>query len=166
LSVKNNKLAYIIIVLPAYLFAVTGIAIAEEGPVVLVPPSDRLYWALLSIIRYNPLGLETQNRLIYSKRLAVSFSLLFRGIFLALGLLVKLKPAFIKAGGLVDFQPIAIFNLRLGYEFINYFSTLGYLQLSPLSDADYDDDTMEKTKRTPTLRRGIIIQNKASGTVS
>jgi hypothetical protein len=147
-------LVFIISVFLACFFAVTGAAIAEEEPSILVPPSDRLYWASLSIIRYNPLGLETQNRLMYSKKLADSSSLLFRDTFLALGLSVKLNPAYVKAGGLVDFQPIAIFDLRLGYEFIDYFGTLGYLQSFPVSDADYDDDTLEKNKANAYATKG------------
>jgi hypothetical protein len=151
---KNSKLVFIIGVLLACFFAVTGIAIAEEETSGLVLPSDRLTWASLSIIRYNPLGLETQNRLMYSKRLADSSSVLFRDTFLALGPSVKLNPAYVKAGGLLDFQPIAIFNLRLGYEFINYFGTQGYLQSFPASNADYDDDTMKKNKENAYSTKG------------
>jgi len=113
---------------------------AVKETAIAAPPSDRLYWASLSILRYNPLGLETQNRLMYSKRLADSSSVLFRDTFFAIGPLVKLNPAYVKAGGLIDFQPIAVFNLRLGYEFIDYFGTMGYLQSTAVKNADYDDD--------------------------
>ncbi|TAL30189.1 MAG: hypothetical protein EPN93_20410 [Spirochaetes bacterium] len=133
------KLSYLLL----FIFMLSGFlaaSLSAEEPAVIVPPSDRLYWASLSIIRYNPLGLETQNRIMYSKRLADSTSPLFRDTFIALGPSVKLNPAYVKAGGLLDFQPIGVFNLRLGYEFINYFGTQGYLQSSAVRNTDYDDD--------------------------
>jgi len=136
-----------------FMFAGLSSSMAQEqaSP---VPPSDRLYWASLSIIRYNPLGLETQNRLMYSKRLADSTSPLFRDTFIALGPSVKLNPAYVKAGGLIDFQPIGVFNLRLGYEFINYFGTQGYLQSSPDGDARYSDDTREDNEDNAYSTKG------------
>jgi hypothetical protein len=133
------KLSYLFL----FIFMLSGVlasSLSAEEPAVIVPPSDRLYWASLSIIRYNPLGLETQNRLMYSKRLADSTSPLFRDTFIALGPSVKLNPAYVKAGGYLDFQPIAVFNLRLAYEYIDYFGTQGYLQSSAVRNADYDDD--------------------------
>lgn len=105
------------------------------------PPEKRIYWSSLNLIRLNPLGLETQNRFMAHKRLMQSESALFRDTFAAGGLSLKLNPAYLKVGPLVDIQPIALFNLRGGYEFLYYFGTLGYLQSAPTAADPYDDET-------------------------
>ncbi len=108
-------------------------------------PEERLSLSSLSIARYNPLGLETQNRFFYSRRLFESDARLFGDTFLAPGLSLRLNPAYLGLGALVDFQPIAVFHLRLGYEWNTYFGTVGYLRSYPASDADYSDDARSDT---------------------
>jgi hypothetical protein len=135
-------------------FLITGFCLLpakgeEPGKAqLIVPPSSRLYLSSLTIARYNPLGLETQNRLMYSLRLFDSSSLLYRDTFFALGLSLKASPAYLKVGPLIEFQPIAILNMRIGYEFIQYFGTFGYLQSYSVSNAPYSDDTRDETKQS------------------
>lgn len=100
-------------------------AAAEEAPEI---PKTRLYLSDLTLIRLGPLGLETQNRLVFQRRLMDSDSILFRDTFVNGALSLKLNPAYYKIGPTVDIQPIALLNLRLGYEFMGYFGTFGYLQ--------------------------------------
>ncbi len=46
------------------------IPVPAPTPAPLAPiPNVRLYLSSLSLVRYNPLGLETQNRLVLQKRL-------------------------------------------------------------------------------------------------
>ncbi|RPI91573.1 MAG: hypothetical protein EHM32_10435 [Spirochaetales bacterium] len=131
----------------ACLFAVPAPAQEKAAETAFqAPPQNRLYLASLSIVRYNPLGLETQNRLMYARRLADSTSPLFRDTFFAGGLSTKLNPAYLKIGPLIDFQPIGIFNLRLGYEYLRYFGTMGYLQSAPNADGNFSDDAREDTE--------------------
>ncbi|HSV98489.1 MAG TPA: hypothetical protein VLM75_16335 [Spirochaetota bacterium] len=125
----------------ACLFIVPAMAQEEAGEAaVQTPPQSRLYLASLSVVRYNPVGLDLQNRLMYARRLADSTSPLFRDTFFAMGLSTKINPAIGKVGPLIDFQPIAIFNLRLGYEYVKYFGTSGHLQSSSTSEANFSDD--------------------------
>ncbi len=131
----------------ACLFAVPAPAQEKAAETAFqAPPQNRLYLASLSIVRYNPLGLETQNRLMYARRLADSTSPLFRDTFFAGGLSTKLNPAYLKIGPLIDFQPIGIFNLRLGYEYLRYFGTMGSLQSAPNADGNFSDDAREDTE--------------------
>ncbi len=131
----------------ACLFAVPAPAQEKAAETAFqAPPQNRLYLASLSIVRVNPLGLETQNRLMYARRLADSTSPLFRDTFFAGGLSTKLNPAYLKIGPLIDFQPIGIFNLRLGYEYLRYFGTMGYLQSAPDADVNFSDDARKDTE--------------------
>jgi hypothetical protein len=131
----------------ACLFAVPAPAQEKAAETAFqAPPQNRLYLASLSIVRVNPLGLETQNRLMFARRLAESTSPLFRDTFFAGGLSTKLNPAYLKIGPLIDFQPIGIFNLRLGYEYLRYFGTMGYLQSAPDADVNFSDDARKNTE--------------------
>jgi hypothetical protein len=103
------------------------------------PPRARLYLSSLTVGRYNPLGLSAQHRLMYSLRLFDSRSPLFRDTFLALGPSLKINPTNIKVGPLVEFQPLALLNLRIGYEFARFFGTSGHLQSFPFQDVPYSD---------------------------
>ncbi len=113
----------------------------EEKPAEPAPiPLNRLYLASLTLVRYNPLGLETQNRLVFQHRLLDSESLLLRDTFVSGAASVKLNPAYIKVGPTVELQPLAVLNLRAGYEFLGYFGSLGFLQSYPDAARDYSDD--------------------------
>jgi hypothetical protein len=135
-----------------YLLPAQGEEPGKEQPI--VPPSSRLYLSSLTIARYNPLGIETQNRLMYSMRLFDSSSLLFRDTFFAIGPSLKLNPAYLKVGPLIDFQPITILNIRIAYEFIQYFGSFGYLQSYNVSNAPYSDDTRDETKQSAYSTNG------------
>lgn len=95
------------------------------------PPATRYLLAHLDVIRLNPLGLESQNRLMIQQRLIDSDSLLFGNTFWAGGLGLKLNPAFVKVGPVVELQPIAILHLRLAYEYMQFFGTFDYVQSYP-----------------------------------
>lgn len=115
------------IVLLSLVALVSGPASAEEAAPP-APPNTRLYLQDLSIFRLGPLGLETQNRLVFQKRLMDSESVLFRDTFANGALALKLNPAYFKVGPTVDIQPIALLNVRVGYEYMRYFGGFGYLQ--------------------------------------
>lgn len=119
---------------------------AEKAPALPPIPKNRLYLGSLTILRYNPLGLETQNRLVFQRRLMESESLLFRDTFVSGAASLKLNPAYLKVGPIIELQPIAVLNIRAGYEFVPYFGSLGFLQSYPTPAADYSDDARKATK--------------------
>jgi len=119
---------------------------AEKPPELPVIPKNRLYLSSLTILRYNPLGLETQNRLVFQRRLLDSQSLLFRDTFVSGAASLKLNPAFLKVGPMIELQPIAVLNIRAGYEFVPYFGSFGNLRTYPSPAADYSDDSRKMTE--------------------
>ncbi len=122
-------------------------AVAEEKPAEPPPiPLDRLYLASLTLVRYNPLGLETQNRLVFQHRLLDSESLLLRDTFVSGAASVKLNPAYIKVGPVVELQPAAVLNLRAGYEFSATLARSGSCNPYPDAARDYSDDARKITE--------------------
>jgi len=88
-------------------------------------PKITRYFSQLNVIRLNPLGLDTQNKAMIQRKLMDSDSILFSNTFLGGGLSMKLNPAYVKIGPLLDFQPIALFNLKVGYEYMYFWNNLG-----------------------------------------
>lgn len=122
--------------------------VQENVPALVLPPMPerRVFFTTLNVVRYNPLGLESQNRLVYQKRLFDSPSLLLRDTYASAAASLKVSPAFFKLGPVVEFQPLAVFNLRAGYEYVQYFGTFGSVQSYPDSFQNYADDVRDVTK--------------------
>ena len=101
-------------------------------------PSQRFVLNSLTIFRWNPLGLEEQIRAGYQLKLYKSYDAMFRDNFVHLGVYPRINPAFIKIGPSLEIQPLSIFNLRVAIEYMEFFSTFGFMQswASPLSVAD------------------------------
>ncbi|AKF81641.1 hypothetical protein SAMN05443572_103640 [Myxococcus fulvus] len=106
-------------------------------------PNVRLYMTSFNLFRVNPIGLETQNRLVIQKRLFNSESVLMRDTFVNAAALIKANPASLKVGPMFEIQPIALFNLRLSYEYTSFLGTMGFLQgyANPLND--FSDDALD-----------------------
>ena len=130
--------------------AVPSIAFAEEEPVNKFPEGWRLMVSDLSIIRLNPLGLETRARVGVQKKLFPSEMKLTENNFFFAGVFPKLNPAsgHIAFGG--ELQPASIFNVRSFLELSKYFGTFGYLQSFPSAVANYSDATLADNKDNPT----------------
>lgn len=120
---------------------------SEPAPPALpVPPDLRLYFSTLELLRYNPLGLESQNRLVLQKRIFDSESMLLRDTFVSAAASLKLNPAYLKVGPLFEIQPVGMFHLRAGYEYLQYFGTFGFLQSYPQAGLDFSDDARDLTE--------------------
>jgi hypothetical protein len=118
----------------------------DTAPSLRAPPDLRLYSTHLFAGRYNPLGLELQNRVMLQKRLLHSDSLLLRDTFVAGGLGLRVSPAFVKVGPVVELQPVAMLHVRAGYEYIRFFRGFNYLQSFPSPLVDVSDDALEARK--------------------
>lgn len=106
-------------------------------------PNVRLYLTSLNLFRVNPLGLETQNRLVLQKRLFDSTSVLLRDTFVNAAASMKLSPASLKVGPTVEIQPAAVFNLRASYEYTQFLGIMGFLQSYPDPLRDFSDDALD-----------------------
>ena len=84
----------------------------------------------------NPMVAEYRMHINYRQRLGQSEDLLWRNTFLSLGGHVRLNPAYSAVGPMVEWQPMAIFNLKALVDAYGFFGTAGMLQSfrSPLDD--------------------------------
>ncbi|MBZ4417336.1 hypothetical protein [Myxococcus sp. RHSTA-1-4] len=155
-------------------------AVPTEAPAPLTPPPPpnlRLYFANINFLRYNPIGIESQNRLILQKRLSDSTSPLLRDTFINGAAVLKLNPAGMKVGPAVEFQPIAMLNVKGTYEYCRYFGAFGFLQSYPGPLSDFSDDARSLTEDSaystgghhfmlePTLQAKVssfVLRTKAS----
>lgn len=124
-------------------------------PVFIQAPKHRLLLHNATAFRANPLGLENQTRLGYQSVLFRSDALLLRDNYLYLGGIVKLSPAFIKVGPLVEVQPLSILTLRLLGEYVDFFGTFNALQGFSSPNQNYSP--------TRLVERGDARENHASG---
>jgi hypothetical protein len=127
--------------------------------VVPIAPKHRFFASSLSVMRLNPLGLETQLRVGYQRRLSTNPGVLTRDTYAFLGLAPKLNPAFAKFGPQIELQPLAIFNLKITGEFVGYFGGFGYLQSAESPTAEYADELLEagKDAKTNYITNGVHV---------
>jgi hypothetical protein len=128
---------------------------AQEAPAGEAPDSPRLPLSGMPARRlnidhfvgagYNPMVAEYRTRYNYTLRQGQSEELLWRDTFLSLGGQVRLNPAYTAVGPLVQWQPIAVFNLRALVDAYGFFGTVGLLQSfrSPLDDYS---DVLQRTR--------------------
>ena len=102
----------------------------------------------LTVLRLNPIGLETRARFGVQKRLYASDKAITRNNFAFGGLYPKLNPAsaHLALGG--EIQPASIFNLRVFGEVQKYFGTFGMLQSFQTANANYSDQTLKDLRGT------------------
>ncbi len=126
-------------------------ALAEEAePVSKYPDGLRLMASDLTILRLNPLGLETRARIGVQKKLYPSDKKITENNFFFAGVFPKLNPASAHLGIGGELQPASIFNLRTFFEVQKYFGTFGYLQSFTSANANYSDATLADNKDNPT----------------
>ncbi len=114
------------------------------------PPGHwRLMISDLSILRLNPLGIETRARVGLQKRLYPSDKPITQNNFLFLGVYPKLNPASAQVAIGGEIQPLSIFNLRANIEVGKYFGTFGFLQSFSTPHANYSDSRLKDLEETP-----------------
>jgi hypothetical protein len=117
------------------------------------PPAGwRLMISDLSILRVNPIGLETRARFGFQKRLYYSEKAVTKTNFAFAGLFPKLNPASAALGVGGELQPASVFNLRAFGEIQQFFGTFGYLQSYTSADANYSDDRASQLRDDPVLK--------------
>lgn len=99
-------------------------------------PTRRLNFDHFTGAGINPLVAEHRTRVSYKLRLGQSEDILWRDTFLALGGQVRLNPCYTAVGPMVQWQPIAVFNLKALVDAYGVFGTVGMLQSfrSPLDE--------------------------------
>jgi len=113
----------------------------------------------LTILRGNPIGLETRARFGLQKRLYLSERPLAANNFGFAGTFVKLNPAGVQLAAGGELQPLSMFNLRAFLEVQRYFGSFGLLQSFPSANASYSDATLDAladTSRAATALHASI----------
>jgi hypothetical protein len=117
------------------------------------PPSGwRLMLSDLTILRLNPIGLETRGRFGLQKRLYYSEKKMTKTNFMFVGAFPKLNPASASLGLGGELQPASMFNLRAFGEIQQFFGTFGHLQSFHSADANYSDERIKDLKDDPVLK--------------
>ena len=107
------------------------------------PASWRFMFSDLTIMRVNPLGLETRGRLGFQKRLYWSLAKATKNNFAFVGLYPKLNPASAQLGAGGELQPLSMLNVRALAEVQQYYGTVGYLQSFATPTANDSDHAMK-----------------------
>lgn len=97
------------------------------------------YRSQVAVVSAFPEGLDTQFEIGWKKELYATDALLFRDSYLALAIAPKVNPSFSRVGPAFEWQPIAVFRLSGGAEYVQFFSTFGNLQSYGSPRADYRD---------------------------
>ncbi|HUS27153.1 MAG TPA: hypothetical protein VMZ53_01550 [Kofleriaceae bacterium] len=130
------------IAIPTSAFAETE----EQTEPAKFPDGLRVMASDLTILRLNPVGLETRARIGVQKKLYPSPKPITENNFFFAGFYPKLNPASAQLGIGGELQPASIFNVRVLGEVQKYFGTFGYLQSFASANANYSDHTLADMK--------------------
>ncbi|MBL0217285.1 MAG: hypothetical protein IPQ07_25830 [Myxococcales bacterium] len=117
------------------------------------PPGGwRLMVSDLSLLRVNPIGLETRARFGLQKRLYYSEKAVTKTNFAFAGMFPRLNPASASVGLGGELQPASVFNVRAFGEVQQYFGTFGYLQSFGSAGANYSDHRLDQLRDDPVQK--------------
>jgi hypothetical protein len=116
-----------------------GTEAGDERP---LPPEFRITYSDLTAVRLNPLGLETRPLIGFERRLWKDPGILTRDAYIGFKLAPYLNPALARLGAMVEVKPAAVFALRAGAFFKNWFGTFGQLDAYDSPRAEHCDQCM------------------------
>jgi len=70
-------------------------------------------------------------------------SIISKNNYFGFGLSDTLSPATNSVGAFIEVEPIAVFNLRIQYDYLQYFGQFTAMLLFPQSDSDFSDDRLD-----------------------
>lgn len=114
-----------------------------------LPPPQRLVLNSFNLFRWNPIGLESQNRLGWQQRLYDSAHRATRDNFWFAGTYLRFSPAAVRAAAMVELQPASVFNLRLVADRLYYFGNFTFLQSRRSATDDLSDAAMQANRVGP-----------------
>jgi len=128
----------IILVSFMFIFAATGLFAAEpQGQ------HSRLYIFNQAGGRINPEGAADTMELHYQYNYSDSNSILFKNNNIGFGISETISPATNAIGAFVEIEPIAVFRLRVQYEYLSYFGAFTALMSFPSKNSDYSDSVLD-----------------------
>lgn len=113
-------------------------------------PERRLMATSLTLLRLNPIGLESQLRAGYLQQLYQRpESRLLRDNFIYGGAFFRFNPASLRAAAVVELQPFSMLNLRATAEVLQFFGTFTFVQSRRTAQDPWDDATLKANKTGP-----------------
>lgn len=121
-----------------------GLALSLAGPApaaaqVTQQPEISLAYDNLTAARVNPLGLVDFATFSLRIRMYESDSPIAAQNYVGFGVTPAISPAWGRAGGLLEVQPLSILRIYAQYEFIGYFGSFNLFSSFPSASADYSD---------------------------
>lgn len=93
--------------------------------------------------RINPEGFSNTISAAYHYYYSASDSILFGNNHVGFALTDTISPATNAIGGYIEFEPVAVFNLRVQYEYLNYFGVFTAIASFPDKNSDYSDSVLD-----------------------
>lgn len=87
------------------------------------PPKERLWYTNSTFLRLNPLGLIEAGRVGWRHRLSTKDSLLWRDTYTWVAASAVVTPAWVRVGGYVEAQPIALLRVFAEVDGVQYFGS-------------------------------------------
>jgi len=116
---------------------------------VRIPPEWRLFYRSTVALRYNPLGLFSDNRVALRRRLFESSSPFFHNNFASIALFPSLSPAFSRLALGAELQPASFLTLWGNAELTAFFGTFNLLQSFPSARSEYSDSVVSRLGDLP-----------------
>lgn len=102
-----------------------------------------LFYNQFSVRAMPLLGVDDEFGLNYSYYFSDSDSILFKNNNVGLGVFDCINPATNSLGVFVEVEPIAVFKLRVQYEYVQYFGAFTAMLVFPDKNSDYSDSELE-----------------------
>ena len=109
---------------------------ADDATPAFEIPKHRIKYSSLTVLRYNPLGLQSLLDLQYQYKLYDSDSILFRTGYFGIGIAPIVSPGLVRLGVKTEIEPIAVLRLGAKWEYIAHFSNFNLMH--SYSDVDGD----------------------------
>lgn len=146
---SHRRLTGVLAFLMAFCAATVPLSALSAEPLPKLP-ERRLMLTNLTLVRWNPLGLESQVRAGYLHQLYQRpDSAVLRDNFLYAGTFLRFNPASLRAAAVVELQPFSMLNLRATAEVLQFFGTFTFVQSRRTAADPWDDATLKASKTGP-----------------
>jgi hypothetical protein len=132
---------------PALLFTLaTTLAAQTEAPSTTATPPSRAWQRRIDntfVFVLNPLGIMDSVDVTWTKPINHRLDLLHKDAHVAVGVINRVAPAFLRVGPWFEYSPLSIIDLRVGVEPIYYFGTFKAFLPFESASANFDDEVIQ-----------------------
>ena len=105
-------------------------------------PVNRLVYRSTNVLRYNPLGLITDNHVSFRHELYRHDNIVLKDNFVGFGFAPQFSPAFARLGAVAEVQPLSVLRLFANFEVVGYYGFVNLLQSFDSPHADFSDSAL------------------------